>query len=140
MKQELIKNTRASQQKYITPIPVVMGLVKKNNQVLVVKSNSKLKHWQLITGFVNFDESAENAIIREVQEETNLKTKINSFVGTFSYLKDKIILIIAFKLDYVSGKLKPQDDIVEAKWINQNKTVKFKNNSVSKFVYERFKK
>lgn len=140
MDQELIQNTRANQQKYITPIPVVMGLVKKQNQVLVVKNNSKLKHWQLVTGFINTKESAEDAIIREVKEETNLKIKINSFIGTFPYLKDKIILIIAFKLVYVSGILKPQDDIVEVKWVDANKTVKFKKGSVSKWVYERFRK
>jgi len=135
----LIQNTRVNQQKYINPIPVVMGLVKKDNKVLVVKNNKALKHWQLVTGFVNPGESAEQAIIREAKEETNLKTKINSFLGTFPYLKDKIQLIIVFKLDYVSGKLKSQDDIVEAKWIDVKQKIKFKNNSVSEYVYENFK-
>lgn len=135
----LIQNTRANQQKYINPIPVVMGLVKKDNKVLVVKNNKALKHWQLITGFINPGESAEQAIIREAKEETNLKVRINSIIGTFPYLKDKIQLIIVFKLNYVSGKLKPQDDIVEAKWIDVKQRIKFKTNSISKYVYENFK-
>ena len=135
----LIQNTRANQQKYINPIPVVMGLVKKDNKVLVVKNNKALKHWQLITGFINPGESAEQAIIREAKEETNLKVRINSIIGTFPYLKDKIQLIIVFKLNYVSGKLKPQDDIVEAKWIDVKQRIRFKTNSISKYVYENFK-
>lgn len=131
----LIKNTRKNQQKYFNPIPVVIGLVYKNDKVLVVKNDKKLKYWQLVAGFVNAGESAEQAIIREVFEETGLDVKIQNIIGTFPY-KDKIIqLVIAFKLKYQSGKLKPQDDIVEARWVNINEKVTFKKDSLSEYIY-----
>tara|TARA_B100000315_G_C14441285_1_gene524797 strand:- start:370 stop:792 length:423 start_codon:yes stop_codon:yes gene_type:complete len=136
---ELVKNTRANQQKYVNPISCVMGLIYKNNKLLVVKKDKSLKHWQLVTGFINAGESAEQAMIREAKEETNMKVKIRSIIGTFPYLKDKFQLIIALKLDYVSGKLSAQDDIAQTEWINIKDNVKFKKGSLSEYVYKSFK-
>ena len=137
---QLVKNTRKNQKRYVNPIPIVIGLVCRNNKVLVVKNDKNLKHWQLIAGFINAGESAEEAIIRETFEETRLKVKISDIIGTFPYQKDLIQLIIAFKLKHQSGEPVAQDDVVEAKWVNTKDKVHFKKNSVSGYIYQNYKK
>jgi len=135
----LVKNTRDSQQKYINPIPTVMGLIYKDDKLLVVKKTKDLPHWHLVAGFIEPGESAEDGIIREVLEETNLKVKVREIIGTFPYTKDTIQLFIVYKVDYVSGELKPQDDVEDAKWSNRNIEEKFRKGSLSEYIYKTYR-
>ncbi len=137
--EQLILNTKKNHQNYLNPIPVVMGLIHKGNKLVVVKNNHNLKHWQLVSGFIDPDESAEEAMIREAMEETGLKVKIDQIIGTFPSQKHIIKLVIVFKLKYLSGKLTAQDDIVEAKWVDVNENTKFRKGSLSEYIYKKYK-
>ena len=56
------------------PKPVVSAIIMKKNTVLLVKRNSDVynNYWSLPGGIINFLETPEDALVREVAEETGL--------------------------------------------------------------------
>lgn len=71
---------------YETPRLTVDAVVLKDDQVLLVKR----KHppfkdmWALPGGFVEYGETTEEAVNRELQEETAVTMKISHLVGVYS--------------------------------------------------------
>ena len=64
---------------------VVAAIIKKNNQYLIAKRN-RYKHfalkWEFPGGKVEFNETFEEALSREIKEELNIKIKIHKKIGT----------------------------------------------------------
>ncbi len=57
----------------------------KGKIVLVKRKNEPFKdHYALPGGIVEYGETVEKAVLREVEEETGLKGKIHSLVGVYS--------------------------------------------------------
>ncbi|MFH1641659.1 MAG: NUDIX domain-containing protein [Nanoarchaeota archaeon] len=61
---------------------VVTGIVKNKDKFLIVKKSSEDQNypnrWSFCSGFVKEHETAENACMREIKEETGLDCKINT--------------------------------------------------------------
>jgi len=60
------------------PIPIIIGVIKNKNRYLMTKRKSPKKEWnkwQFPGGGINFGESLEMALKREIKEETNLDVK-----------------------------------------------------------------
>ncbi len=63
------------------------GLVYKNSRVLLVKrktGNREGGNWALPGGFISWNETAPQAALREVWEETGVKGKIIKLLGVYS--------------------------------------------------------
>ncbi|MEM1578981.1 MAG: NUDIX hydrolase [Archaeoglobaceae archaeon] len=57
----------------------------KGKIVLIKRANDPFKgYYALPGGIVEYGESVEEAVLREVEEETGLKVKIHSLVGVYS--------------------------------------------------------
>lgn len=69
-----------------TPKITVDGIVKKGNKILLIKrkNNPYKDFWALPGGYVEYNEKTENAVIREMFEETGLSTKVNNLIGVYS--------------------------------------------------------
>ena len=66
-------------------VPAADGVIIKDRKVLLLKRNFRPKgKWCLPGGHVNYRESVENAIRREVLEETGLRTSIRKLIGVYS--------------------------------------------------------
>lgn len=93
------------------------GLVIKDGKWLVVKKKySGLKgQWSLPAGFVNKDETVDEAAVREVWEETGIIGSIEGFLGIRSgVIRGEISdNLVVFLMKAESGTLKPQLDELE---------------------------
>lgn len=72
--------------KHRSPSIAVDGVLTDGTSVLLIKrKNDPFKgHWALPGGFVNYGESVESAVIREIREETGLVIFAPVLVGVFS--------------------------------------------------------
>ena len=111
---------------YKSPSLAVDGVIIKDNQILLIKrKNDPYKDkWAMPGGFVEYGERTEDAVLREVKEETGLEAKIIQLVGVYSDPKRdprKHVVSITYLLKDISGTEKGGDDAKEAKWWNINK-------------------
>ena len=93
-----------------------------NGIVLVRRKNPPFKgYWALPGGFVEYGETVEEAVVREVLEETGLKVNLVGLVGVYSK-PDRDprwhIISIAYFAKAVGGMLKASSDAAEAKVFN----------------------
>lgn len=100
------------------PLPVVAAIVQHQNNIILarnVKWPSGL--FSLITGFLESQETPEQAVIREVQEELGLDAQIGGFIGHYSFFKMNQ-LILAFWVT-ATGTVKIGDEIAEVEFISR---------------------
>lgn len=114
---------------YFNPLPCVAAFVRNdNNEILLVKRGiapGKGK-WSLPTGFIEQNELPEEAVIRELKEETNIKGTLKKLVGVYTE-RTKIygnILLIGYEINYIDGKPRPGSDTIEAKFFPVDKLPK----------------
>ena len=106
---------------YKNPKLTVDGVVIKNSKILLIRrKNEPFKgKWSLPGGFVEYGETVENAVVRELSEETNLSVGIKELLGVYSS-PDRDprghTVTVAFLMDVVSGDAKGGDDADEAKF------------------------
>lgn len=88
--------------------------------LLIRRANEPFKNcWAFPGGFINIDESAENAAKRELYEETGLEIKELKQIGAYSEPdRDPRERIITIAFTGYSDKMevKGGDDAKEAKW------------------------
>ena len=108
-------------------IPITTdAIVLRNNSILLIKrKNDPYKNmWALPGGFINYGETAEDACLRELKEETGLKGNIQNLSGVYSS-PDRDprghTISIAFVVSVKSSKFNAGDDAKEAKWFDISK-------------------
>ena len=106
-----------------SPRITVDGLIVKNKTILLVERKYPPYEgkWALPGGFVEYKETVEDAVIRELFEETSLKTKIEYLLGVYSK-PDRDprghTISVVYKLNIVNGDLKSGDDAKDAKFFD----------------------
>jgi 8-oxo-dGTP diphosphatase len=98
----------------------------QSNQVLMVNNKDHGDSWSLPGGVVEDHETLEQAIIREVQEETGLFIKIGDIISVNERKFVKInehASFITFKAELCGGEINivRPDEISEIKWIDVEK-------------------
>jgi len=103
---------------YQNPVPGAGVLVEMNGGVVLIRRGhapNKGK-WALPAGFIEADESIEEAAIRECKEETNLDIELIDMFGVDSFPEGSTQsgIIIFYRARPIGGNLSPGDDAVEA--------------------------
>jgi len=131
---------------YKSPKLTTDGAIIKDSKILLVKrKNEPFKgKWALPGGFVEYGEKVEDAVIREVKEETGLATKIKEFIGIYSDPNRDPrghTVTIVFLLEIIDGKLNAKDDADDVKFFNLNKlpSLSFDHNTIIKDIIRRMK-
>ncbi|MBM3198913.1 MAG: NAD(+) diphosphatase [Chlamydiae bacterium] len=94
--------------------PVVMVLVRKNNQILLARSAHFPKNmYSVLAGYVDVGETLEQCVIREVYEEVGLQIENIRYFGSQPW-PFSISLLVAFTCDWSQGELKPDPIEIEA--------------------------
>jgi 8-oxo-dGTP pyrophosphatase MutT (NUDIX family) len=110
------------------------GIVFKGNLFLLVE-NSRMKNpeekwWGFPKGHLEAGESNEEAAIREVEEETGIKSKIIQKIGRSKYTLtkngEKIFKVVTiYLMQYISGDLNPQmEEVSNAIWLSYEDALK----------------
>ena len=97
---------------WINPVPVVGSIVVYNGRIVLVRPRGRpIGFWTLPAGFMEVNESAEQAAVREIKEETNLDVEIDRVIATYPISREfKPLIYIAFLAKYTGGELMAGDD------------------------------
>lgn len=103
------------------PQLAVDGLIFKGDKILLVRRRKEPFSgvYALPGGFVRYKETTEQAIRREIKEETGLLTSPLGVFGVYSKPNRDPrghIISIVYQLEISGGGLRPGSDIEEVKW------------------------
>jgi ADP-ribose pyrophosphatase YjhB (NUDIX family) len=103
-------------------LPAAAVVLTRNNEILLVrrKFEPRSGDWTLPAGFVERDETAEQAAIREAKEETGLDIRLSGLLQVFGSCEttDSPIILIVYCGMIVGGHLQAGDDAEEARFFS----------------------
>jgi len=105
------------------PISAVAGVIVHNQNVLLVKKNATDNIWSFPGGAVELGETLQNALIREVHEETSIEVDVLRLITNSNVIrvdnKNNIRLhyvLSIYECSYIRGEPNFGDDVIDASW------------------------
>jgi len=102
---------------------MVRAFIEKNGRILLSKEK-KERSWETPGGSVRLHETLEQALRREVLEETGYSSKIENLIltqiGGSKLIKETRVLGMIYKTKLIKNVRKPLPDIVGIKWFSKN--------------------
>ena len=99
MKPLIFTNPRNEFVHWNNPVPVVAAIVEYNDEVVLANNVAWPENmYALITGFLEKNESPEEAVVREVEEELALSSEVKAFIGTYTFYRMNQ-LILAYHVE-----------------------------------------
>ena len=92
----------------------------EKGEILLV--NSPLRGWEYPGGLIEPGETFQQALKREVWEESGVEIEITGFVGICKNI-EKDIVNIDFTARYISGDLTPSEESTEVIWTTPEKAM-----------------
>lgn len=107
---------------YVNPAPSVAAILQREGRVLLVKRNIEpgLGRWGLPGGFIEEDENAEQAVIREVEEETGLVCRPHLLLDVHS-MRSVVygpILVLCYSAEILDGRVRAGGDAAEVQFFS----------------------
>ena len=101
--------------------PAVIVLVSKGDKVLLQRnSHYKTTNWSLVAGFVDPGENLEEAVRREIREESSIEVKGIRYVRSQTWPFPSNIMI-GFRAEYASGELTPDgEEVLASNWFDRS--------------------
>jgi len=130
--------------RYHSPKLTVDGILVEEKRILLIKRNHDpfKDQWALPGGFVEYGETTEDAIIREMKEETGLITKVSTLTGVYSDPKRDPrghTVSIVYIMERDGGTLEGGDDAAEARFFafDQLPLLAFDHHQIIKDAFRR---
>ncbi len=105
---------------YENPFPAVVAVVKDDKKILLIKRGIEPHkgRWTLPSGFIEIEETSQEACLRELKEETNLEGRISGLIGVYRQRSKmyKNILVVAYEVEVKKKELAAGDDAQEARF------------------------
>jgi NAD+ diphosphatase len=100
------------------PVPVVATLVQYQGKIVLAR-NSQWPDgmFSLVTGYLERNETTEEAAVREVKEEIGLDGKVQEFIGCYSFTEKNQIILAHWV--QAAGELKTGTEISEVKLLSR---------------------
>lgn len=76
--------------------------------------------WSFPCGFMEIDETTEQAALRETREETGLDVELQGHLGTYSYPDNFYggsIVVVVYRARVLGGTLRADDDVCDARMV-----------------------
>lgn len=100
-----------------TPKPCIMVAIIKEDEILLLKQSYIYKNSKvLLSGYIANDETAEDAVKREVKEEAGIQIENIRYLGS-DYVKNKEILMLTYMADFTSGELTISKEVEDMGWV-----------------------
>jgi ADP-ribose pyrophosphatase YjhB (NUDIX family) len=97
------------------PTVLAQAVVRQGGRVLLAVRDT-LRGWELPGGAVQHGESLEDALRREVREETGLDVRVRRLVGVYARTGFRAHVAHVFECDVVGGNLRPSPETPELAW------------------------
>jgi len=135
--------------RFENPKPTATAVIIKDQKLLVAKRTLKNEpfygEWDFLGGYLQKNESPEEALKRELKEELGVDSKstfIGNFTGTSFYREYKFSVMTSAYLTDITGNLKlNKKENSKLKWvsINRLKTIAFDSNQkILKYIKKKF--
>jgi ADP-ribose pyrophosphatase YjhB (NUDIX family) len=82
---------------FYNPKPVACAItVDAQERIILMRRGFEPRrgHWSMPGGFVDLGESVEDAAIREVEEELNLRVQLTHLIGVYSRAQDRTVVVV----------------------------------------------
>ena len=101
--------------------PCIIVLVRRGPELLLIRNASwNVGRFSLVAGFLDFGESLEECVQREVREETGIEVSTIRYVGSQCWPFPSQVMI-GFLADYAGGAVRPDGvEVVEAHWFHED--------------------
>ena len=106
-------------------VVIVKGIITLNNKVLLVRRSNKDEigpgRWEFVGGKIDFGEELEEALEREIIEETGIHIKIDKilYATTYKTKATRQAVIIVYKCLAKNGKVMLSEEHSEYKWASK---------------------
>lgn len=106
------------------PKVAVAALVSRDSRILLVRRAAppRVGFWALPAGYMDADELPEEALIREVEEETGVTVRVMGLRGVAplaGWAARRGILLL-YRAEATGGSLAPADDVSDARWFGRD--------------------
>lgn len=107
------------------PVPAVAAIILRDREILLIRRGGEpgLGLWSIPGGSVELGETLEEALKREVREETALEIQVGKLAGVHNLVvceEGRIrfhYVILDYFADVVSGEMCPATDVTDCRWV-----------------------
>lgn len=123
--------------------PCIIVLVRRGAELLLIRNAAwSPGRFSLVAGFLEFGESLEECVQREVREETGIEVANIRYVGSqcWPFPSQQMIGFIA---DYAGGEVRPDGvEVVEAEWFHEDALPMSPGGkrSIARWIFDRYGK
>jgi ADP-ribose pyrophosphatase YjhB (NUDIX family) len=89
-------------------LPAVAAAIFNDKGEVLLQKRKDVNQWCIISGHVEFGETVEHAILREIKEETDTNASIVRFIGVYSSPQSQTYVYQAGPVQYITSYFEVQ--------------------------------
>jgi len=102
---------------------IITAVLNEKNEIALLKQNYvATANYVVVAGIMKIGESAEDTVIREIQEELGLKVNSLEFIRSYPYPK-KEMLMLGYKAIVQKTDFNISSEVDDAIWVNLDKAL-----------------
>lgn len=98
-------------------------IITRGDEILLAKRGAEpfKGFWGIFGGFIEWDETPEDAVIRETKEEAGVEVTSMKLLGVYGDPKrhPRQVITLVYKVE-ITGEPEAGDDAEEVKWVNKD--------------------